>query len=75
MLSAEQVDWEIEAYDQKLLTLSERYMGGERSAMVAEVQGHGDALIGLLEEAPLSRRKRIDNLIDRFEALRISCMS
>jgi hypothetical protein len=75
MLTDEQVEWEIEAYDQKLLTLSERYMAGERSGMVAELQGHGDALICLLEEAPLSRRNRIDHLIDRYEALRISCMS
>jgi hypothetical protein len=33
------------------------------------------ALTCLLEEAPLGKRERIDHLIDRYEALRISCLS
>jgi hypothetical protein len=75
MLTADQVEWEIAAYGEKLLKLSDRYGAGERSAMVAELQQNGDALICLLEEAPLEQRERVDNLIDRYESLRISCMS
>ena len=75
MLTAEQVEWEISAYNLKLLAMSDRYRAGERSIMVAELQRYGDELICLLEEAPLSRRNRIDALIDGFESLRTSCMN
>lgn len=75
MLNAAKVDDEIAAYDAKLLALSERYQQGARSRLVRLAQTCGDELVCLLEEAPLSRRNRIDHLIDRFEALRISCMS
>ena len=40
-----------------------------------EAKSLADDLICLLEEAPLGKRARIDHLIDRYEALRISCLS
>lgn len=75
MLNAEQVEWEISAYREKLVATSDRYQSGERANLVAELQRYGDALVCLMEEAPLDQRERIDTLIDRVEALRISCMN
>jgi hypothetical protein len=66
---------EIVAYRLKLLTLSDRYAAGARSVIAAEAQQCADALICLMEEAPLCKRATIDHLVDRYEALRISCLS
>ncbi len=68
-------EYEIAAYRLKLLALSDRYAAGARSIIGAEAQQCGDALTCLMEEAPLGRRETIDHLIDRYEALRISCLS
>ena len=57
------------------MKLSDRYGLGERTSLLAEAQKCGDALVCLMEEAPLGQRERIDYLIDRFESLRASCLS
>ena len=75
MLNALKVEEEIAAYNLKLLALSARFQRGERAAVGVEAQSLADDLICLLEEAPLSKRERIDHLIDRYEALRINCLS
>jgi hypothetical protein len=75
MLTAGQVDLQFTAYSVKLLALNDRFRRGERSAVAVEAQSLADDLICLLEEAPLEKRERIDHLIDRYEALRISCLS
>lgn len=75
MLTAATVEAEIEGYQEKLLQLSEAFAAGERSSIIRFAQYDADALTCMLEEAPLEQRPRIDYLIDRFEALRISCMS
>ena len=68
-------EYEIVAYRLKLLALADRYAAGARSLIAVEAQQCADALICLLEEGPLGKRQKIDHLIDRYEALRISCMS
>lgn len=73
MFTGAATEREIAAYRLKLLTLSDRYAAGERSPIAVEAQQCGDALICLLDEAPLAKRIKIDHLIDRYEALRISC--
>lgn len=70
MLSRQQVFIEVAAYRLKLLALSDRFAAGERSTVAGEAQSCADALVCLLEEAPLSARPPIDYLIDRYEALR-----
>jgi hypothetical protein len=66
---------EVIAYRLKLLALADRYAAGARSLIAAEAQQCADALICLLEEAPLDKREKIDRLIDRYEALRSRCLS
>lgn len=68
-------EYEVIVYELKLVALSDRYAAGARSLITAEAQQCADALTCLLEEAPLGMRERIDHLIDRYEALRISCLS
>lgn len=75
MLEGAQVDREIVGYRMKLVALLNRFMAGERSLVAIEAQAHADALICLMEEAPLQRRAAIDYLIDRCESLRGSCAS
>lgn len=75
MLDADHVDREVIGYRMKLVALADRFAAGERSAVAAEAQAHADALICLMEEAPLVKRRKIDHLIDRYEALRVSCAS
>ena len=68
-------EYEIVTYRLKLLALSDRYAAGARALIALEAQQCADALICLLEEAPLSKREKIDYLIDRYEDLRICCLS
>ena len=75
MFDAATTDREIIAYRLKLIALGNRYLAGERSTVRAEAQDCSDALICLMEEAPIEKRQTIDHLIDRFEALRISSLS
>lgn len=75
MLEAAQVDREIIGYRMKLVALYDRFEAGERSTIATEAQAHSDALICLMEESPLAKRRKIDHLIDRYEALRVSCAS
>jgi hypothetical protein len=75
MLDEIATEYEIVAYRLKLMVLADRYTAGARSLIAAEAQQCADALICLLEEAPPGMRERIDLLIDRYEALRIRCMS
>lgn len=75
MLEAAKVDREIIGYRMKLFALSARFQDGERSSIAAEAQALADALVCLMEEAPLRKRKKIDYLIDRYEALRRRCLS
>ena len=70
-----QTEAEIVSYRQTLLALIDRYAAGARSLVAVEAQQCSDALICLLEEAPLARRQEIDYLIDRYEALRLRCLS
>jgi hypothetical protein len=65
-------EYEIVAYRLKLLALSDRHAAGDRSLIAVEAQQCADALICLLKEAPLSKCERI---VNRYEALRISCPS
>jgi hypothetical protein len=66
---------ELAGYRLKLMALGDRYSAGARSLVAAESQDCADALICLMEKAPLSKRAKIDHLIDRYEALRINCSS
>ena len=75
MLEAAQVDREVIGYRMKLVALADRFAAGERSTIAAEAQAHADALVCLMEEAPLTKRRKIDYLIDRYEALRLNCLS
>ena len=75
MFDDAQTEAELVSYRQKLLALVDRYAAGARSLVAVEAQQCSDALICLLEEAPLGRREEIDYLIDRYEALRIRCLS
>lgn len=75
MLEAATVDREVIGYRMKLVALLDRFMAGERSLIAIEAQAHADALICLMEEAPLRKRAKIDHLVDRYESLRISCAS
>lgn len=75
MLKADEVESAIAEYRDKLLALRERFDAGERTTIELEAMAHGDALICLMEEAPLHQRRRIDYLIDRFESLRASCLN
>lgn len=75
MLDATKVDEELVGYRMKLMALASRYEAGERSTIAAEAQDCGDALICLMEEAPVAKREAVDYLVDRYEALRISCSS
>lgn len=75
MLPCAQVLEEIVAYRLKLLALGDRYLAGERTTVGAEARACGDALICLMEEAPLEQSGAIDYLIDRYEALRASSLS
>ena len=74
-MTAEQIAREVVAYRLKLLALSTRYTGGERTLVGQEALAGADALTCLLEEAPLEQRRAIDYLIDRYEALRARCLS
>lgn len=67
-------EFEIAAYQLKLMALADRYAAGARSLIAHEAQNRADALTCLLEEAPLRKREKIDYLIDRYEALRIGCL-
>ena len=69
-MEAAQVDREVIGYRMKLVALSDRFAAGDRSAIAAEAQADADALVCLMEEAPLRKRSKIDYLIDRYEALR-----
>ncbi|RYE55504.1 MAG: hypothetical protein EOP18_05800 [Rhizobiaceae bacterium] len=73
MLESSAVDREVIAYRMKLVALIDRFMAGERSLIAIEAQAHADALVCLMEEAPLAKRPKIDHLIDRYESLRINC--
>jgi hypothetical protein len=75
MLEAAAVDREVMEYRTKLVALLDRFMAGERSLIALEAQAHADALICLMEEAPLPKRQKIDHLIDRYESLRSNCAS
>lgn len=75
MFSEINAEYEIAAYQLKLLALSDRYAAGARSLLALEAQRCADALTCLLEEVPLSKQARVDYLIDRYEALRIRCLS
>jgi hypothetical protein len=75
MLPATQVVRELVAYRLKLLVLNDRFFAGDRTAVGYEACECGDALICLMEEAPIEWRKSIDYLIDRYEALRANCLS
>ena len=68
-------EYEIVAYRLKLLALFDRYAAGARSLIAVEAQQYADALTCLLEEAPLTKREKIDYLIDRYEALRTRCLN
>lgn len=74
MLDHAKVDEEVAAYRRKLSLLLRRFHTGELTAVGEEAQAGGDALICLMEGAPLEQRETIDYLIDRFEALRGSCL-
>lgn len=73
MLEAAAIDREVMVYRTKLIELLDRFMAGERSLIAVEAQAHADALVCLMEEAPLPKRAKIDHLIDRYESLRIGC--
>lgn len=73
MTSAE-VNREITQYRASLMRLLSRFEIGERASVGIEAMALSDELICLLEEAPRSKRTEVDYLIDRFEALRISCL-
>jgi hypothetical protein len=76
MLEGATVDREVIGYRMKLVALLDRITaGGERSLIAIEAQAHADALICLMEKAPLRKRAKIDYLIDRYESLRVSCAS
>ena len=75
MMEAAWVDREVVGYRMKLVALLDRFMAGERSLIAIEAQAHADALICLMEESPLPKRAKIDHLIDRYESLRVSCLS
>jgi hypothetical protein len=75
MLDANQVEEEIADYRRQLGILIGLFGDGKRSQLIPRLRARGDELICLLEEAPLWQRGEIDLLIDKFEALRISCMS
>jgi hypothetical protein len=75
MLDEIATEREISTYRIRLEALVERYAAGGRSLVAEHAQQCADVLICLLEEAPLSKRERIDYLIDRYEALWISCLS
>ena len=73
MLDDIETEREVAGYRLKLLALVDRYETGARSLVAAEARECADALICLMEEAPLGKRASIDYLVDRYEALRISC--
>lgn len=75
MLKWNAVDKEVVAYRLKLVALGNRYLDGERSTVEREAQACADALICLMEEAPVGKRSKIDYLVDRFETLRASCLN
>jgi len=75
MLDDADIERQIAAYRLKLVALADRHAAGARSLIAVEAQECADALICLLEEAPLGQRTRIDYLIDRYEALRVSCVN
>ena len=72
MLEGATVDREVIGYRMKLFALLDRFIAGERSVIAREAQAHADALMCLMEEAPLQKRAKIDNLIDRYESLRLA---
>lgn len=72
MMEAAAVDREIIAYRMKLFALLDRFTAGERALIAMEAQAHADALICLMEEAPVEKRAKIDHLVDRYESLRIA---
>jgi hypothetical protein len=73
MFEASNIDREVMVYRTKLIALLDRFMAGERSLIAIEAQAHADALVCLMEEAPLRKRAKIDHLIDRYESLRMNC--
>ena len=75
MLDEASVERELVVYEQTLMKFADRYALGERSDLTGELQACGDALVCLMEEVPIGRRQKIDDLIDRFEALRRSCLN
>lgn len=75
MLEPAAVDREIIAYRMKLFVLVERYRAGERRLLERDARHCADALICLMEEAPLRQRQATDYLVDRYESLRASCLS
>jgi hypothetical protein len=75
MLKDAQVAEEIAAYRLKLDALLRRFEAGERTTLELEAQAHADALICMMEEAPFAHRPAIDYLVDRYEALRGSCLN
>lgn len=68
-------EYELAAYRLKLLALADRFAAGERTSVGGEAQHCADALICLLDEAPLGKREKVDHLMDRYEALRASCLA
>jgi hypothetical protein len=71
-MNDDEIDLELVAYQVKLLGLTDRYAAGARSVIAREAQSYSDALICLMEVAPLDKRGRIDHLIDQYEALRVN---
>lgn len=58
MLSRSKVADEIAAFRLKLGALHARYLDGERGGVVEEARSCGDALVCLMEEAPLELREK-----------------
>lgn len=75
MLARDVVNEEIAAFRNRLSDLLRRFHAGELTGVGIEAQAGADALMCLMEEAPLERREPIDYLIDRYEAPRGSCLS
>lgn len=74
MLPPAQVASEIEAYNFRLLQITDAYGRGKRSELVPFIQKDSDALVCLRDEAPIEYRGSVGELIDRYEALRKCCI-
>ncbi len=72
MIALLEVDRQLTVYEVKLLALTDRQASWSRSSVGMQAERCADALVALMYEAPLNTRARINDLADRFEALRIA---